>query len=183
MSEITATVVDGVNAFIQNMVYATRYTIIILDNHLNGMADRADLTRSLTVRMKRSILGTCSFLDTQLRFIPRSVTYVRSGYNSLSECMWLILKSRCRYNLCTSVIPSIMFLIFQFFTIIPVVNMMCHDMVLRKPIPVKCMSSYQMVIFFYLSRMVLGILGILTGSTCWILHRIVLPFWCGMMGP
>ena len=42
---------------------ATRCTIISLHIRLNGMVARADLTRYLTVRMKRSISGTCSFLD------------------------------------------------------------------------------------------------------------------------
>ena len=48
------------------MVEATICNIISLDICLNGMVARADLMCSLTVRMKRSISGTCYFLDAHL---------------------------------------------------------------------------------------------------------------------
>ena len=167
----------------QNMAEATRCTIMSLYIHLNGMVALADLTCSLTVRMKRSISGTCYFLDAQFKFMPRPVISLRIGSNSKSVCMCVILKPCCRYNVCTCVILSAMFSIFRFLTILPVANMMCHDMVLRKPIPLMCMRSQYMVTSLYLSRMVLVTLVILTGSTCWILCRTGLPFRCGMLGP
>ena len=175
--------VDGGNSLIQKMTDATRCTIIRLDIRLNGMMTRADLTRSLTVRMKRSISGTCYFLDAQFRFMPREVISLRSGSNSKSVCMCVILKPVCRYNLCICVIPSAMCSTFWFLIILPVANMMCRDMVLRKLIPLMCMRSQQMVTFLYLSWMVLVTLVILTCSTCCILRRTVLPFRCGMLSP
>ena len=63
------------------MEEATRCTIISLNIHLNSMMARADLTRSLTVGMKRSISGTCSFLDAKFRFMPRAVISLCSGSN------------------------------------------------------------------------------------------------------
>ena len=73
--------VYGGNALIPKMAEATRCTIISLDIRLNGMVAQADLTCSLTARMKRSISGTCSFLDAQFRFMPRAVISLRSGSN------------------------------------------------------------------------------------------------------
>ena len=121
-----------------------------IDNFLNGIADRTDLARSLTVRIKCSISWTCSFLDAQFRFIPRAVISLYSGSNSLSAHILVILKPRCRYNLCTSVIPSAMLLIFWFCIILPVANMMCHNMVLMKPIPLMCMGPQKIVTYLYL---------------------------------
>ena len=63
------------------------------------------------------------------------------------------------------VIPSEMFSTFRFLIILPVANMMCRDMVLRKPIPLMCMRSQQIMTSLYLSRMVLRTLVFLTGST------------------
>ena len=63
------------------MAEAKRCTIISLDNSSNGMAAQVDPMRSLTVRMKLSISGTCSFLDTKFRFIHKEVIFVRSGLN------------------------------------------------------------------------------------------------------
>ena len=65
--------VDGGNLLSQKMVEVTRYTIISLDVHLNGMVDQADLMCSLLFWMKRSISGTYSFLDAKFRFMPRAV--------------------------------------------------------------------------------------------------------------
>ena len=146
------------------------------------MVDRVDLTHSLRVWMKRSISGICSFLDAQFSFMPRAVISLSSGSNSQSVRICVILKSRCRYNLCTYVIPSAMFTMFRFLIIIPMLNMMCHDMLFRKLIPLICMSSHQMVTSFDLSRMVWVKPVILTVSTCWILRCTVLPFRCGMLG-
>ena len=53
----------------EKMTEATRFTIISLDIRLNGMVAQADMTRFLTVRMKLSISGACSFLGEQFRFI------------------------------------------------------------------------------------------------------------------
>ena len=114
MSDSPATGVDEGNKLTQKLAEATRCTIISLDTHLNGMAARRDLTRSLTVRIKRSISGTCSFLDEQFRFIPTAVISLSSGSKYLSPFMCVILKPHCRYNLCNCVIPSAMFLIFRF---------------------------------------------------------------------
>ena len=62
MSESPTPGVDGENALIKKMAEATGCTIIRLDICLNGLVAQADLTHSLTVRMKRSISGTYSFL-------------------------------------------------------------------------------------------------------------------------
>ena len=70
MSMSTAPGFDGGKTMIQNMAEAKKCTIIILDTRFIGMADQADLTPSLSVRMKCSISGTCYFLDAQFRFIP-----------------------------------------------------------------------------------------------------------------
>ena len=83
------------------MAEATRCTIMSLDICLNVMVARDDLMRSLTVWMKRSISGTCSLLDEKFRFMPRSVIYLHSHLNLQSVCICVILKPRCRYNLCT----------------------------------------------------------------------------------
>ena len=182
MSESPAPGVDGGNSLSQKMAEATGCNIISLDIRLNGMVARADLTRSLMVRMKRSISGTCYFLGEQFRFMPREVISLRSGLNSQSVCMYVILKLRCRYNLCTCVIPSAMCSTFWFLVILPVENMICCDMVFRWSIPLMCMRSQQMVTSLYLSMMVLGTMFILTGSTCWILRRTVLTFRCDMPG-
>ena len=122
-------------------------------------------------------------MDAQFRVIPRAVIYLRSGSNSQPVCICVILKPRCRYNLCTCVIPYAMLLIFRVLIILPVAKIMCCEMVLRKTIPLLCMRSQQMVNSFYLSRMVLGTLVFLTGSICWILKRTVLTFRCGILGP
>ena len=61
MSDSPVPGVDGGNELSQKMAEATRCTIIRLDIRLNGIVAWADLTRSLTVRMKRSISGTYSF--------------------------------------------------------------------------------------------------------------------------
>ena len=55
MSDSPAPGVDGGNALSQKMVEATRCTIMSLGINLNGMVAWADLMRSLTVHMKRSI--------------------------------------------------------------------------------------------------------------------------------
>ena len=81
VSDSPAPGVDGGNKSIQKTEEATRSTIISLDICLNGMVDRADLTRSLTVRMKSSISGTCYFLDAQFKFMLRAVIYLCSGLN------------------------------------------------------------------------------------------------------
>ena len=161
------------------MSESTRCTIISLDIRLNSMLDWAHLTRSLMARMKHSILGSCSFLCARFRFIPRMVISLHSGSNSLSVCICVILKSRYSYNLCTCVIPSTLFSVLRFLVILPVANIMCRYIVLRKPIPLVCMSnmmchyielrkpiplvcikSKQMVNSLYLSGMVLGTLVI-----------------------
>ena len=134
------------------MSEATRYNIINLNIRLNSMVDQKDLTLSLTVRMKRSLSGTCYLLDAQFRFMPRVVTSLLNCSNSQSACICVILNPRCRYNLCTCMIPSEMFSIFQFLIILPLENMMCHYMLLRKPIPLMCMRSQQIMTSFYLSR-------------------------------
>ena len=82
MSDSPVPGVDGVNALIQNMAEATRCTIMILDIFLNDMVHQVDMTGSFKVQMKRSISGTCYFLDAQFRFMPRLVIYLRSGLNS-----------------------------------------------------------------------------------------------------
>ena len=124
MSDSPEPGVDGGNASSQKMSEATRYTIMSLDISSNGMVAWADLTRSLMVRTKRSISGTCYFLDAQFRFMPRAVISLRSVSNSQSVCICVILKLRCRYNLCTCVIISAMFSNFRFLIILPVENMM-----------------------------------------------------------
>ena len=63
------------------MSEAIRYTIISLDIRLKSMVDQADLTRSLMVRMKRSITGKCYFLDAHFRFMPREFISLRSVSN------------------------------------------------------------------------------------------------------
>ena len=123
------------------------------------------------------------FLDAQFRFMPRAVMSLSSGLNSQSLCMCVILKPRCRYNLCTCVITSAMCSTFRFLIILPVANMMCRYMVMRKTIPLMCMRSQQMVTSLYLSSVVLGTFVILTGSTCCTFCRTVLPFRSGMLGP
>ena len=183
MSDSPAPGVDGGNSPIQKMSEVTICTIMSLDILFNRMVDPVDLTRSLTVRMKHSILGTCYFLYAQFRFMPRAVIYLRSGLNSQSVCICVILKPRGRYNLCTCVIPSALFSTFRFLIILTVANMMCSDMVLRNPITLMCMRSQKMVTSLYLSKMFLGSLVILKGSTCWILRHTVLPFRCGMIVP
>ena len=69
MSDIPAPGVDGGNSLIQKMAEATRCTIISLDIRLNGVVAQVDLTPSLTFWMKRSISGTCLFLDAQFRLM------------------------------------------------------------------------------------------------------------------
>ena len=145
LSESPASDVDGGNALSQKMAEAKICTLVMLDICLNGMVDRVDLTRSLTVRMKLSISGTCSFLDAQFRFIPRAVIFLRSGLKSQSVCMCVILKLRYRYNLCTCLIPSAMCSTFRFLIILTVENMMCRNMVLSNPIPLVCIKSQDIV--------------------------------------
>ena len=130
------------------------------------------------LNFRNMFLFECTF-----RFMPRAVIYLRSGSNSQSVCLCVILKTRCRYNLCTCVIPSAMCSTFLFLIILPVADMMSRDMVLRNPILLMCMRSQHMVTSLYLSMMILETLVILTGSTCCILRRNVLPFRCGMLGP
>ena len=101
MYDIPEPGVDGGNSLSQNMADVTRFTIISLDIIVNGMAARADLARSLTVQMKCSISGTCSFLGAHFRFIHKEAIFLRSGSRSLSACIFVILRLRCRYNLCT----------------------------------------------------------------------------------
>ena len=79
MSDSPMPGVDGVNALSQKMSEATICTIISLGIRLNGMVAWVDLTRSLTVQIKRSISGTCSFLDAHFRFMPIAVISLRIG--------------------------------------------------------------------------------------------------------
>ena len=125
----------------QKMAEAKRCTIISLYNHLNGMMAWTDLTRSSTIRMKHSVSGTYYFLEEQFRFMPRAVISLHGGTNSQSVCICVILKPRCRYNLCTCMIPYEMFSIFLYLIILPAANMMCRDMVLRNPSPLMCIRS------------------------------------------
>ena len=81
MSDSPSPGVDGGNALIQKMAEAKIFTIIGLDIRLNGIVARADLTRSLMVRMKCSISGKCSFLGEQFRFMTRAVIYLRGCSN------------------------------------------------------------------------------------------------------
>ena len=69
------------------------------------MASKDNMTRSLMVQKKHSILGTYYFLGAQFRFMPRAFVYMRVGSNLLLECMHVILKPCYRYNLFTYVIP------------------------------------------------------------------------------
>ena len=82
MSYSPASCVDGGNILSQNTAEATRFNTIGLDIRLNKMVARADLTCFLTVGMKRSISGTCSFLDAQFRFMPRAVDSLCIDSNS-----------------------------------------------------------------------------------------------------
>ena len=132
---------------------------------LKGMDSWVDRMHSLTVRLNRSISGTCSFLDTQFRDIPRSAISACRGSKSLSACMSGFLKLRCRYSLWICLIPSSM-LFFLFLIILPVANIMCQDMVLRKPMPLMCMKPHHRVNFLYLSRIPLGKFGTMIGYTC-----------------
>ena len=68
----------------KNIVVVTKLTIISLEVCLKGMDAREDWMRSLMVRLNRSISGTCYFLDTQFRDMPRSTISAHSGSNSLS---------------------------------------------------------------------------------------------------
>ena len=145
MSDSPVPSVDGGNGFRKKMAEATIYNIMSLYIRLNVMVAWEDLTRSLTVRMKCSISGICYFLDAQFRFMPRVVIYFRIGLNLQSVRICVILKPRCRYNLCTCMIPSAIFSNFRFLIILPVAKMMFLDMVLRKPITLICMRLQQMV--------------------------------------
>ena len=51
--------VDGGKALSKTMAEVKIFTITILDIHLDGMVDWVDMTRSLTVRTKRSFPGIC----------------------------------------------------------------------------------------------------------------------------
>ena len=143
-------VLIGKKSLIQKISEATRCNIINLYNRLNGIVDWEDLTRSITIRIERSISGTYSFLDAQFRFISRAVLSLSSGSNLMSACICLILNLRCKYNLCTWVIPSEMFLIFRGLILLPVENMMCREMVLRKLITLIYMRSQKIVISLYI---------------------------------
>ena len=65
----------------------------------------------------------------------------------------VILKPRCRYNLCTCVIPSTMCSTFRFFIILPVANMMCRDMVLDLFQPKTDLFSTHALIWVHLKTM------------------------------
>ena len=84
MSDSTAPGVDGGNTLSQKTEEAKRCNITSLDIRLNDMVNRADLTRSLTAQMKRSISGTYYFLDANFRFMPREFISLRSGSNQKS---------------------------------------------------------------------------------------------------
>ena len=106
---------EGINAFSQKIAVSTIWIIIDLEIRLKGMADREYLTSSLKVRLNCSIPGKCSFLEAQFRYMPISAIYPRSGSNSLSACIQVILKPRCRYSLLTYLITSSIFFIFRVF--------------------------------------------------------------------
>ena len=93
------------------------------------------------------------------------------------------LKPCCRYSWWTCLIKYSMLFIFLFLIILTVANIMCQDMVFRNLIPFMCMRSQHTVTLLYLSRMPLGTLGIMIGSTCWILWRTVLPWKYGLLSP
>ena len=92
MSDSPEPGVDGGNALSQKMLEATIFIIIGLGIRLNGMVAQADLTRSLTVWTKSSISGKCYFLYEHFSFIYIAVIYSCSGSNSLSACIFVILK-------------------------------------------------------------------------------------------
>ena len=113
--------------------------------------------------------------------MPRSAISACRGSNLLSACMRVFLKSCFRYSLWTCLIPYLVFFIFRFLIILPVTNIMCQDMVFGKPMVLMCMRSQHSLSFLYLPRMPLGVLGNMTGSTCWILCQTFFPFKCGTL--
>ena len=104
--------------------------------------------------------------------MPRSEIYARSGSNSLSACMRVILKPRYSYSLLTCLIPSSMFFNFRFLIIINMENIMCWDMVFRNTMSLTWMSSHHRVTFLYPSRIPLWTFGTMIGSIWWTLWRM-----------
>ena len=90
----------------KKIAVAKIWVINILEIRLKGMADWAYQTNSLNVKLNCSISRKCYFLDTQLQDMSILAISTRSVSNSLSVCMWEILKPRCIYSLLTCLIPS-----------------------------------------------------------------------------
>ena len=79
-------------------------------------------------------------------------------------------------------IPYSLFFTFLLLIMLSVENIMCQDIVLRKPIPLMCIRSQHRVTSLYLSRIPLGKFGTMIVSTCWILWWTVFPLKCGTLG-
>ena len=146
------------------------------------MADWSDQMRSLMVQFNRSISETCYFLDAQFMDMKRSAISTRRGSNSLPAFIRVILKARFRYSLWDCLIPCSMLFIFRFLIILSVANILCWDMVFRKPILLILMRSQHRDTFLYLSSMTFSTFSIIIGSTCWVLWQSVFTCKYGTLG-
>ena len=147
------------------------------------MADRAYWKCSLTFLLNCSILGTCFFLNVQFREMPRLAISAHCGSNSLSACLRVIFKPRCRYICFTCLVPSSTLFTFRFLIILTVLNIIFRDMVCRNLIPLVWMRSHHRVTFLYLSRIPLYKFDTMIGYTCWTLWCTILPWKCGTLVP
>ena len=156
----------------------TRWAIIHLEICLKGISSWVYQTSYLAVWLNCEISSTCSILDAQFRDMKISAIYFRRGSKFLSSRIrgmqvYLVNLFNSIFNL----------FIFEYLIILTMANIMCWDMVFRKPIALMCMRSHHRVTFLYLSRIPMRTFVIMIGSTCCILWWTALPWKCGTLGP
>jgi len=139
-------------------------------------------TLSFTVRIYRSMLGTCSFSDIVFNPICISERCWRSGSNSPSIRIILMTNPLCWYILCTCFMHCANVDILRFGIISAVPNRMKCDVVRNMGMQLMNNMSADMVTSWYCVMMSIGTAVIIAFTLCGVL-RVVFPFNDPMSGP
>jgi hypothetical protein len=167
----------------QNWLLYTISTVIMAGMRRNDAVLYTPRVRSFSVRMWRSISGTCSSFATVLSSMPMSIIAARMGSNSLSTSPSCKRKPRIRYILCTLPMAFTMLVIFRFFNTLTVPNLMCREIVTRNGTRLTyIMVSMHSVTSRYFSVIPRGI-ACCPGRTRGLACRVVFPLRDPRLGP
>ena len=124
----------GGYTFNQKLLALTIWTTSIFGNFLYGRVVQMLRQRSFTVRMRRSITGTCSSREHTFKVIPSSANIPRNGANCPSTSTISKIKPRFTYIACTSLMAFIRVGAFGFLSQATVPNLIARLMVTRNGI-------------------------------------------------